>query len=173
MPAPARQGRSRRRVPRHPSRRGRRMAGCRAVRRFCYLYRMLRSRYFALLAVIAALAFPAASLAQSAGDDQYQDPLAGQPSGGGNSGGSGNSGNTGSTGSTGSNTAPAATTPTPTSGGSEGTAPQASAAATSGGELPRTGFDVVLTIEIGLALLLTGIVTQRSLVLRDRREQRH
>jgi hypothetical protein len=30
----------------------------------------------------------------------------------------------------------------------------------------------VLTIELGLALLLTGIVTQRTLVLRDRREHR-
>jgi hypothetical protein len=139
--------------------------------RFCYPYRMLRSRYFALLVAIAALAFPAASLAQSAGDDQYQDPLAGQPSSG-NSGGSGNTGSTGNSGSSGSNTAPATTAPTPTSGGAEGTAPQASAAASPSGELPRTGFDVVLTIEIGLALLLTGVVAQRSLVLRDRREQR-
>ena len=135
---------------------------------------MLRSRYFALVLALAALAFPAASLAQSAGDDQYQDPLAGQPSGGnsGNSGSTGNSGSSGSSGSTGTGTAPAPTTPSTTSGGSEGTAPQAGAAASPSGELPRTGFDVVLTIEIGLALLLTGIVTQRTLVLRDRREQR-
>src|SRR3954471_2857151 len=103
----------------------------------CYQYRMLRSRSIALLAAIAALAFPAASLAQSAGDDQYQDPLAGQPSGG-NGGGSGGLG--GSSGSSGSGTAPSTpstpTTPT-TSGGSEGTAPQASAAASNpSGELP-------------------------------------
>jgi len=136
---------------------------------------MLRSRYFALLAAIAALAFPAASLAQSAGDDQYQDPLAGQ-GGGGSSGGSGNTGSTGSSGSSGSGSAPATpstpSTPT-TSGGSEGTVPQASAAAKStSGQLPRTGFDVVLTVELGLALLLTGVVAQRTIVLRERREQR-
>jgi hypothetical protein len=120
---------------------------------------MRRGRYFALLLAIAALAFPAASLAQSAGDDQYQDPLAGQPSGGDN----GNSG---------SNPAPATPSAPTTSGGSEGTAPTASAAATPTGELPRTGFDVVLTIELGLALLLTGVVAQRTLVLRDRRDNR-
>jgi hypothetical protein len=128
---------------------------------------MLRSRTFALLAALAALAFPASSLAQSAGDDQYQDPLAGQ----GNGGDSGNSGNSGSSGS-GTPTTPAAPTTPPASGGSEGTAPQATPAASPSGQLPRTGFDVVLTIELGLALLLTGVVTQRTLVLRDRRDNR-
>jgi hypothetical protein len=132
---------------------------------------MLRSRTFALLAALAALAFPASSLAQSAGDDQYQDPLAGQGNGG-NGGNSGNSGNSGSSGSGAAPTAPATPTTPPTSGGSEGTAPQATAAASPSGQLPRTGFDVVLTIELGLALLLTGVVTQRTLVLRDRRDNR-
>jgi hypothetical protein len=136
----------------------------------CYLSRMLRSRYFALVLALAALAFPATSLAQSAGDDQYQDPLAGQPSGGDTSSGNSGSGNSGS-GSPSTSPSTPSTAPS-TSGGSEGTSPQASAAASSSGELPRTGFDVVLTIELGLALLLTGIVTQRTLVLRDRREQR-
>lgn len=126
---------------------------------------MLRSRSLALLAATAALAFPAASLAQSAGDDQYQDPLAGQPSGG-------NKGDSGNNGSSGFGTAPAAPSTPTTSGGAEGTAPTAGAAATPSGELPRTGFDVVLTIELGLALLLTGVVAQRTLVLRDRRDGR-
>jgi hypothetical protein len=31
---------------------------------------------------------------------------------------------------------------------------------------------VVLTIEIGLALLLTGVASQRTLVLRERRDRR-
>jgi hypothetical protein len=31
---------------------------------------------------------------------------------------------------------------------------------------------VVLTVELGLALLLLGIVSQRTLVLRERRDQR-
>src|SRR4051794_34876051 len=130
---------------------------------------MVRSRFFALALVVAALAFPAASLAQSAGDDQYQDPLAGQPTGGDNGGGSSN---TGGGSSSGSGTAPSAPTTPTTSGGSEGTAPQATAAANPSGELPRTGFDVLLTVELGLALLLTGIVAQRTLVLRDRRDER-
>lgn len=130
---------------------------------------MLRSRSLALLVALAALAFPAASLAQSAGDDQYQDPLAGQ-TGGGSSGNSGNSGNSGSSGSSGSGTTPSTPSAPTTSGGSEGTAPQATAAATPSGQLPRTGFDVLLTVELGLALLLTGIVAQRTLVLRERRD---
>jgi hypothetical protein len=137
----------------------------------CYPYRMLRSRYFAVLAAIAALAFPAASLAQSAGDDQYQDPLAGQP-GGGNGGNSGNSGNNGGSGSGTTPSTPSTPSTPTTSGGSEGTAPQATAASTANGQLPRTGFDVVLTVELGLALLLTGIVSQRTLVLRERRDNR-
>jgi hypothetical protein len=125
---------------------------------------MLRSRSFALAAAIAALAFPAPSLAQSAGDDQYEDPLAGQPSNGSSSSSGGSSGS-------GSAPTPAPATTPPASGGSEGTAPQATAAASPNGELPRTGFDVIVTIELGLALLLTGLVAQRTLVLRDRRDQ--
>lgn len=126
---------------------------------------MPRSRTFALLLAIAMLALPASSLAQSAGDDQYQDPLAGQPSGGG---GGGNTGSTGSSGGSGGGSAPA--TPSTTAGGAEGSSPQASAAQNGSGQLPRTGFDVIITIELGLALLLTGLVAQRVIVLRDRRE---
>jgi hypothetical protein len=137
--------------------------------RFCYQYRMLRSRSLALLVATAALAFPAASLAQSAGDDQYQDPLAGQQ-GGGNGGNSGDSG--GNSGDTGSAPTTPSTPSAPTTGGSEGTAPQATAAASPSGELPRTGFDVLVTVELGLALLLTGLVSQRTLVLRERRDSR-
>src|SRR4051812_41059089 len=129
---------------------------------------MLRSRTFALLAALAALAFPASSLAQSAGDDQYQAPLAGQ----GNGGNSGNSGNSGSSGSSPTPPTPAAPTTPPTTGGSEGTAPQATAAASPSGQLARTGFDVVLTIELRLALLLTALVAQRTLVLRAPRDNR-
>jgi hypothetical protein len=129
---------------------------------------MPRSRTFALLLAIAMLALPASSLAQSAGDDQYQDPLAGQPSGGGGGGNTGNTGSTGNSGSTGGGSAPA--TPSTTAGGAEGSSPQASAAQNGSGRLPRTGFDVIITIELGLALLLTGLVAQRVIVLRDRRE---
>ena len=46
---------------------------------------MLRSRKFALIVVCCALVLPSAALAQSAGDDQYVDPLAGLTDPGGDS----------------------------------------------------------------------------------------
>jgi hypothetical protein len=148
-------------------------------RRVCYQYGMLRSRTLALLAVLAMLALPASSLAQSAGDEQYQDPLGGHVGGGsGNSGSGGHTGSKGSSGGSGSGggggNVPASSTPsTGTSGASAGTpsagTPQATAAQSGKGQLPRTGFDVILTIELGLAMLLTGVVAQRMIVLRDRR----
>lgn len=123
------------------------------------MYRMLRGRTFALVLAVAALALPATALAQSAGDDQYQDPLAGQ-----NGGGNGSNGNSGSnSGSTPSTPAPATgTTPASTS-----TPQGATASSKSRGQLPRTGFDVILTIELGLAMLLTGLVTHRMLMVRE------
>ncbi|MEA2420939.1 MAG: hypothetical protein QOF55_38 [Thermoleophilaceae bacterium] len=132
---------------------------------------MLRSRTFALLAAISMLALPGTALAQSAGDDQYQDPLAGQHGGSGGGSGSAPSSHTPATPSAPSApSTPAAAAPTST--GTQASAPQASAAQTTPGQLPRTGFDVVLTVELGLALLLTGIVSQRMLARRERREQR-
>jgi hypothetical protein len=110
------------------------------------------------------LALPASSLAQSAGDDQYQDPLAGQPGGGGHSGHTGSTGSSGST--------PSAPTPAAATSPSTSTTPQASAAQSSSGQLPRTGFDVIISFELGLAMLLSGIVAKRMIVLRDRRDQR-
>lgn len=136
------------------------MPGCRR-RQVCYQYRMVRSRTFALLLAIAILALPASSLAQSAGDDQYQDPLAGQPSGGGDSGKGSSTGS-----------APSVPTPSAATDPATSTTPQATAAQSATGQLPRTGFDVVVTIELGLALLLSGIVAQRMVVLRDRRDER-
>jgi hypothetical protein len=126
---------------------------------------MRRSPLTVLVLAIAMLALPAVSLAQSAGDNQYNDPLAGQH------GGSGHSGSKGSGGSTSTPapaTAPATQTPAATSAGTTGS--QQTSAARS--QLPRTGFDVILTIELGIALLLTGVVVQRLVVLRERRELR-
>jgi hypothetical protein len=138
---------------------------------------MLWRRTFALLLAVAVLALPASSFAQSAGDDQYQDPLAGQGggSGGGGStgGGGGGHGTTGS-GSSAPTTAPAASTPSGSGATASGTQPAAATGAgTANGQLPRTGFDVIITIELGLAMLLSGLVAQRLLVLRDRRPDRH
>ena len=115
------------------------------------------------------LALPASSLAQSAGDAQYQDPLAGQGGGGGHSGHSGSSGSKGTAGGSARSTpAPAAATSPATT-----TTPKATPAQSPGGQLPRTGFDVVISFELGLAMLLTGVVAKRMIVLRDRREQRY
>lgn len=137
----------------------------------CYRYRMLWRRTFAVLLALAMLALPAASYAQSAGDDQYQDPLAGQ----GNHTGGGHSG------SSTPSTAPATSTPstpstpttastsTSTSTGATTSSDPATAAQASNGQLPRTGFDVIVTFELGLAMLLLGLVSHRLLVLRDRR----
>jgi hypothetical protein len=126
---------------------------------------MLRSAITALAVAVALLAVPSFAFAQSAGDQQYTDPLAGQhhnthSGGGGTKGGS--SGSSGSGTATPSGTIPAASA-----------SPQASAASTPSGttarsQLPRTGFDVIVTVELGLAMLLSGLVAQRMLMLRDR-----
>jgi hypothetical protein len=130
------------------------------------------------LLALAALALPASSFAQSAGDDQYQDPLAGQ---GGSSGGGGGSTGGGSTGGGGSGSTRGSSTPTttasaPSSANTTASGTQSGAATgaqTASGQLPRTGFDVIITIELGVAMLLSGLVAQRLLVLRDRRPDRH
>jgi hypothetical protein len=144
---------------------------------------MLRPQTAALATALAMLVLPATSLAQSAGDDQYQDPLAGSggshghitnTTGGGSSssrssssGGGGGSSSSSSSPSTSSNvpTAGAATngtTTTPTTG--------EAASGTPKGQLPRTGFDVIVSFELGLAMLLAGLVAHRMITLRERRE---
>src|SRR4051794_33601631 len=106
MTAPARQGRSRRRVV--TTRAGEdaawRDGGAGLTGngwRGCYRYRMLRTRTAALPVSLPMLALPATSLAQSAGGGQDPDPL--PNNGGGTSGhvtnttgGGGGSGNLGS-----------------------------------------------------------------------------
>jgi hypothetical protein len=138
---------------------------------------MLRSRLLALLAALALIALPGTAFAQNAGDDQYSDPLAGQ--GGGSSGSVSDGGGGGSSGSSGGGGSGSSVTPTaPTSSAGSGTngvntgtaGTQATAAGGSQGELPRTGFDVIVTIELGLAMLLAGLVAHRAIVLRERRD---
>ncbi len=78
---------------------------------------MDRSKSLALAVLLAALTLPSAALAQSAGDNQYLDPLAGQTGSGGSGSsdkGSGSSGNSG-----GSSTA----APTPVTGEPQAAAP--------------------------------------------------
>jgi hypothetical protein len=151
----------------------------------CYRYRMLRRRALAFIVSLCMLALPATSFAQSAGDDQYQDPLAnggGSTNGhttdtgrGGSSGSSGSSsGGSGGGGGGSTSSAPSTSSGTnvPTAGstGSGTASPTATAAQANGKQLPRTGFDVVVTFELGFAMLLVGLVAQRMIVLRERRD---
>lgn len=135
---------------------------------------MRRSTATAVLLAIALLAFPAASIAQSAGDNQYSDPLQGDngansSNGNATSTGGGGGSNSGSSGGGGGSTP--VTSPTPTAQAPTSTASTAQEGSpTPPGELPRTGFDVILTIELGLAMLLSGVVVQRMVILRERRD---
>ena len=129
---------------------------------------MLSRRALAALATAALLASPATALGQSAGDDQYGDPLGGSappPSSGGAGGnpgsgsasGSGSgSGSGGSSGSAGAAAAEGARTPEST----------ATAAAERREELPRTGFDAGLAAGLG-ALMLAGGTTLRLTLRRS------
>lgn len=111
------------------------------------------SRLLTIWAVLLALlAFPAAAFAQSAGDDQYSDPLAGseQPSGQGGQPQSGSG--QGSPPQTGEQAQSA-----PTTSAQSGT----TAAAASSDALPRTGLDVVLLFAAAAPLLLGGFALRR------------
>jgi hypothetical protein len=118
---------------------------------------MLRTPLLATVTAVAVLALPAAAVAQSAGNDQYQDPLAtGHHKTQHSSQQGGSSGTSGNT----STTAPQTTTTTD---------PTTHPSVTSGKQLPRTGFDVILPVEVGLLLVLSGVTLQRVLVVQARR----
>jgi hypothetical protein len=110
---------------------------------------MARYRLLVGLVVALAIALPAVSFADSAGDNQYQDPFA----------------NTAPT-----NTAPAATTmpaatPAPAAtapASSSSSSPSADPAAASG-QLPRTGLDLRLVGGAGVLLLGGGLLLRRRL----------
>jgi len=113
---------------------------------------MRRLRTASALACALALGIPAGALAQSAGDDQYQDPFSGQEQsskgGGGSRGGGGDSGRGGSQ----ASPQTAQATPSP----SETDTSQAQQPAQDEA-LPRTGFEAVLPLAYGGVLLLSGI----------------
>lgn len=110
-------------------------------------------RAAAVLATALALAAPASALAQSAGDEQYRDPFAGeQPPQDGSSGGGDPNGATAPQGGTGSAPAPApSTTPAP-----------GEPTATVAGELPRTGPAAALIFVAGVVLVGAGLGLRRS-----------
>src|SRR4051812_1356855 len=103
---------------------------------------MMPPRRIAALVAALSLSLPAGALAQGAGDNQYQDPFAGEDSGSGS--GSGPGGGGGAEGSSGN--------------GSLSSSPPAgeqlaSQSSTSSGELPRTGADPGLVALLGAGLI--------------------
>lgn len=127
---------------------------------------MHRSRYITtvLLALLVAVALPAAAVAQSSGEDQYTDPLQGGGSSGGGSSGGGSGGSGGGSGGSGGGggNAPANSAQAP----SAETAPTRTQAAPvqptrDRNELPRTGFPVALLIGSGLIMVGSGLAVRR------------
>lgn len=119
-------------------------------------------KLLAVLASAVVLASPSAALAQSAGDEQYADPLAGDDSGQpakDNSGGQDNTTGQGDTPDRGNDQpADSGTSGTAAPGADSTAAPQARAGAE---QLPRTGLEVVMFVVTGAVFVLTGTVMQR------------
>jgi hypothetical protein len=123
----------------------------------------------AALAIVALLAAPGTALAQSAGDNQYQDPFGNQGSGGGSGSGSGGSGGGGQSsgsqdsgsGSSGqSSGAQSNDTGSPQTSSSTGTDAQASQT-TGGRQLPRTGGEPGLVALLGAGMTFGGVALRR------------
>ena len=139
---------------------------------------MNRSRYIAvaLLSLLVAVAAPVAAVnAQSAGDDQYQDPLGpgNSNNGGGGGGGNAGGGSGGGTGQAGSGGGGGDTVPTQQAGtqsgdasgsGSSGDAPgRAKASGDDDGGLPNTGFPIAMLLIAGAALVVSGFQLRRNI----------
>jgi hypothetical protein len=111
---------------------------------------MARSRLLVMLIAVLALAAPAAVLADSAGDNQYQDPFA-------NTAPQNTTPQTAPAPAPTSPAQPAPAQPTSSSGG-----PATDPAAISG-QLPRTGLDLRLVGGAGIVLLGGGLLLRRRL----------
>jgi hypothetical protein len=120
-------------------------------------------RRIAALAAVLALIAPAAAFAQSAGDEQYQDPFGGDEQS--QDDGSQSPDTPTSSDDAGSGTTTTTQTPAPTGAEPAATAAQASPAAE---QLPRTGGDVVLPAVAGFWLLLGGVALRAQVRLHDR-----
>jgi LPXTG-motif cell wall-anchored protein len=122
----------------------------------------MRSRTILILLAAALFALPASALAQSAGDDQYQDPLApsqgGSGGGGGGNGGGGGSGGGGGGGGSSESGADQNAQEAQTADSGQATAAQA------GDQLPHTGFPGGALVLGGVVLLGGGVALRRAAV---------
>jgi hypothetical protein len=125
----------------------------------------------AALAIAALLAAPGTALAQSAGDNQYQDPFGNQGSGGG-SGSSGSSGNNSGSGTSGggqsgdsqgsgSGSGQSADTGSSQTSSSAGTTDAQGSQTTAGRQLPRTGGEPGLVALLGAGMTFGGLALRR------------
>jgi hypothetical protein len=108
-----------------------------------------------LLALVCAvlLALPASALAQSAGDNQYQDPFAGQAPSNSQPKQTPSTGSRAQVSPQSQSSAPSTASPSATAGQSQ---------STQGDALPRTGFPAGLPLVYGLVLLLSGVALRRG-----------
>lgn len=120
---------------------------------------MVRTLFLTLALAALVAALPAASLAQDAGSNQYQDPLAGEPGSGSNNG-NGNSGGNGGGGGGGGGTA----NTSPSSGTQGAATTDGTTAAQSRDQLPATGSDAWLLALAGAMLLGGGLGLRRVTV---------
>lgn len=118
-------------------------------------------RRIAALAATLALIAPASAFAQSAGDEQYQDPFGGDEQSQDDS--SQDPDTPTSSDDAGSGTTTPTQTPAPTGAEPSASAAQASPAAE---QLPRTGGDVVLPAVAGFWLLLGGVALRARVRVR-------
>ena len=118
----------------------------------------LRTRAIWLLGLvmIAGALVPTVSLAQSAGDQQYADPLAQQEQPSSPAPNSGSQGNSGS-GNSGAGTTPSAQQ-APTAATQQDANTDAAQTSPSGAQLPRTGLDVTPIAIGGAALFSAGLL---------------
>ena len=122
----------------------------------------------AALAIAALLAAPGTALAQSAGDNQYQDPFGNQGSGGG-SGSSGSNSGSGSSGGgqsgdsqgSGSGSGQSADTGSSQTSSSTGTTDAQGSQTTAGRQLPRTGGEPGLVALLGAGMTFGGLALRR------------